>query len=525
MQSDQANTYDEIPYGDHFFPFTHPIHLATLGTLFGIDAPAVERCRVLELGCAEGGNLLPMALELPDAQFVGIDLSPRQIANGQAVVKRLGLRNLDLRAMSITEVDASFGSFDYIICHGVFSWVPEPVRDKILAICSQNLAPQGLAYLSYNTYPGWHGRGMVRRLLAYHLGRTASATPLEQVHEARSFLEEIVRVIPDKDSSYARILRTESAYLRGVPNTYLFHEHLEETNHPFYFHEFVALAEAKRLKFLVEARSGGMSANLPDDARESLEEWADDELGREQYLDILCNRTFRQTLLTHVDVARLDEPAADALDALWISTSLGPVSPDPDVVSLAPEEFRMAEGEANLSTNDPLIKAALVELFEIAPRSIRFAALWERVLSRLGEDPDSNPSRDPDHLKHALLRCFMSSLIQLRTKPPAFAIALSERPVASPLARVQAVDEERVINLRGRTVRLDPFERLVLRALNGSHDRRAVLEALLMSVDSGEFSIHEGGRPIEDRDRIAQIFGGELEPCLERLAARALLVS
>ncbi|AGA26712.1 class I SAM-dependent methyltransferase [Singulisphaera acidiphila] len=525
MMADQANPYDEIPYGDHFFPYTHPIHLATLGTLFGIEAPGVDRCRVLELGCAEGGNLFPMALELPDAQFVGIDLSQRQIADGQAVINRLGLRNVELRAMSITEVDESFGQFDYILCHGVFSWVPEPVREKILSICSKNLSPHGLAYVSYNTYPGWHGRGMVRKLLAYHLRRSPLTTPLDQVHGARTFLEEIVRVIPDKASSYARILRTESEYLKGVPNSYLFHEHLEETNHPFYFHEFMDLAKANHLKYLVEARSGGMIENLPEDARESLEEWADDELGREQYLDILCNRTFRQTLLTHEGVRRLDEPSPDALDSLWIGTSLGPVSPDPDVVSLAPEEFRMAEGEASLSTNNPLIKAALVALFEIAPRSIRFETLWERVLSRLGSDANSNTPQDPGHLKQALLRCFMSSLIQLRTRPPVFASEISERPLSSPLARIQAEDEERLINLRGRTVRLDQFERLVLRALDGKNNRQAILDSLLALVDSGEFSIHEEGRPIEDRNRIVQILSGELEPCLERLAARALLVS
>ena len=128
----------------------------------------------------------------------------------------------------------------------------------------------------------------------------------------------------------------------------------------------------------------------------------------------------------------------------------------------------MSEGEACLSTNDPLIKTALVALFEIAPRSIRFETLWERVLSRLGSDADSNDRHDPDHLKQALLRCFMSSLIQLRTRPPVFATEISERPVSSPLARIQAEDEERVINLRGRTVRLDQFDRLVLRSWMGA---------------------------------------------------------
>jgi len=525
MMADPATTYDEIPYGDHFFPYTHPIHLATLGRLFGIATPEVEHCRVLELGCAGGGNLLPMALELPDAHFVGIDLSARQVAEGQKVIERLGLTNVELRAVSITEVDASFGSFDYILCHGVFSWVPEVVRDKVLSICRSNLRPNGLAYISYNTYPGWHGRGMVRDMLAFHARSGGASSGLDRILRSRTFLEDLVQVVPDKASSFARILRTESEYLRNVPNSYFFHEHLEETNHPFYVHEFLSLAKSKHLKFVVEARSAGMIDNLPSDARSALEEWAEDEVGREQYLDFLCNRTFRQTLLMHEDQPRLDEPTAEAIDALWIATNLTPVSAHPDIVSTEPEEFRIAEGETNLATNNPLIKAALVALFEIAPRSVRFDTLWTEVQARLGWPVEPADSEGATPLKQALLRCFLTSLVQLRVQPPRFATEVSDRPVASPLARIQAETEEGVVNLRGRTVKLDQFDRLVLLRLDGAHDRSAVLNALLNLVDAGDFSMYEGDRPIEDRRRIESILEAEIDPCFQRLAARALLVS
>jgi methyltransferase-like protein len=268
-----------------------------------------------------------------------------------------------------------------------------------------------------------------------------------------------------------------------------------------------------------------MIDNLPPDSRHALDQWAEDEIGREQYLDFLCNRTFRQTLLTHEAQRRLDEPSPDVLDALWISTSLIPTSSAPDVASNEAEEFRMSEGDANLSTNDPLIKAALVVLFEVAPRSIRFETLWDRVRSRLERRAESSEPQDSGHLKQALIRCFMSSLIQLRVRPAVFTSQVSERPVSSPLARIQAEEGDRVVNLRGRTVKLDQFERLVLRALDGSNDRTAILATLTGLVASGEFSIYEGDHPIEDRDRIGWILGGEIGPCLERMAARALLTS
>src|SRR5262245_58637378 len=169
MSEVPATSYDEIPYSNTAFSYTHPDCLATVAALYGLTPPPVDRCRVLELGCGRGGNLIPMALALPDSRFLGIDLSARQIASGQEMVTALGLANIELRPFSILDVDESFGLFDYIICHGVYSWVPAEVQDKILAICARNLAPNGVAYVSYNTYPGWHQRGTVREMLCYHV--------------------------------------------------------------------------------------------------------------------------------------------------------------------------------------------------------------------------------------------------------------------------------------------------------------------------------------------------------------------
>ena len=384
MSIGQASSYDELPYSDNCFPDTHPDYLATLGRLYGIDTPEVSTCRVLELGCAGGANLIPMGLELPEARFVGIDLSNRQIDAGRSIVDRLGLRNVELLALSIEEVDERFGSFDYIICHGVYSWVPEPIRDKILEVCSTRLNPDGIAYLSYNTYPGWHARGMVREMMAFHVRGTTSA--IDRVEKARELLENVVRVLPDPSSSYARILRTEGEFLRGVANSYLYHEHLEETNHPVYFRELVALATAKGLQYLAEARTPGLLDNLPAEARELVESWSEDRLAAEQYLDFLCNRTFRRSLLCKADRERLDVPSPEVVSSCWVNSNVVPVSADPDVASDAAEEFRRPDGAAGLTTNNPQIKAALVAIHEgrheplafVDPPKARIEARLER---------------------------------------------------------------------------------------------------------------------------------------------------
>ena len=93
------NAYDAVPYSVNAFPQTTPDRLAVIGTLFGLKPAMPAGCRVLESGCASGGNLIPMAVIHPGARFVGVDLSERQVADGQAVIRELGLPNIELKSI------------------------------------------------------------------------------------------------------------------------------------------------------------------------------------------------------------------------------------------------------------------------------------------------------------------------------------------------------------------------------------------------------------------------------------------
>ncbi len=177
----KPTSYDVVPYFSAPFQATHPDRLATVATLFGLKPAPAERSRVLELGCAGGGNLIPMAVALPGSQFLGIDQSSRQVDQGQEIIAGLGLKNIALRVASLLDIDESYGTFDYIICHGVYSWVRENVQDKILEICATRLAPTGVAYVSYNTLPGWHMQGMIRDMMCYHISQAGERSPETQV--------------------------------------------------------------------------------------------------------------------------------------------------------------------------------------------------------------------------------------------------------------------------------------------------------------------------------------------------------
>ena len=243
------NPYNEVLYPSAVFPQTHPDRLAVMATLFGMSPAPVERCRVLELGCGDGWNLITMAHGLPGSEFTGIDLAAKPIARGTALAAELGLRNLSLREMDVADA-ADLGEFDYIIAHGLYSWVPQHVREKVMALCGRSLAADGVAYLSYNAYPGNHARDLVRGMMRYHTADFAD--PQQKIAQARG----LVKFLSDSRAPrglYHEVLAHQLERLAKYSDSAFFHDDLSSINQPFYFHEFMAGAAANGLQFLAEA--------------------------------------------------------------------------------------------------------------------------------------------------------------------------------------------------------------------------------------------------------------------------------
>lgn len=518
-----AASYDEVPYTATAFHYTHPDRLATIGVLRGLEPAPVNRCRLLELGCASGANLLPMAESFPESHFVGLDLSPRQVADGRAIIAELGLGNIDIRTGDILEVDSRLGQFDYIVCHGVFSWVPAAVQDKILSICADNLAPNGVAYVSYNTYPGWHMRGLVRDLLYFQAG--SYADPRQRLEQARDFLSFLVRAIPDSLRVYREIITEEAGHWTSQQDTYLLHEFLDDVNHPLYFHEFMGRAAAKGLQYLGEARPSTIAASLPRAVTETLTRRFTDPLEREQHLDFICGATFRRTLLCHAAQPLEPTPAAARLASLQASALAQPVAPEPDLLSDAVEEFTTLDN-VSFSTNSPLVKTALVCLRRAWPRTLSLDALWSAVLATLPPGLRSESEKEVRaSLADVLLSCFHSNLLELHRQSPQFTAQVSDRPVASPLARLQAREGLPVTSRRHRGVQLSEFDRVVLRHLDGSRDRAALLQALVGLVLAGDFDLQQGDQAVRDPGLIRTMFDAALDACLQKLALAALLIA
>jgi methyltransferase-like protein len=518
-------SYDVVPYESFPFAQTHPDRLATVARLFGMAPPPVDRCRVLELGCASGGNLLPMALTLPDSTFVGIDLSARQVEDGHKMVTTLGLKNLQLQHRSILDVDEHFGRFDYLLCHGVYSWVPNPVQDKILEICAQHLAPNGVAYVSYNTYPGWHMNGMLRDMMVYHARRYRQ--PEDRVNQARALLDFLAQATSKQSNAFGTLLKEGLEAINRGRSSYLLHEYLEEVNDPIYFYQFVERATAHGLQYLGEAQIGAMLAsNFPPEVAKTLHQLSSDLIEMEQFMDFVRGRKFRQTLLCHQNVALRRQLTPQALTGLFVAAQVQPASAKPDLTSNAVEQFQSPTGLTS-STGNPLIKAALVCLGEAWPSGLSFEALVAAARGRLARQKEADRTTlaaDTQALGANLLHLHVSNVVELHVHQPAVVTTVSERPAVSRLTRLQAEAGLWVTNLRHELVRLNEFERHLLRHLDGTRDRPALREVLKELAMKGILTVRQNNQPITDVNLVSRVLTEALEQHLPRLARNALLV-
>jgi methyltransferase-like protein/cyclopropane fatty-acyl-phospholipid synthase-like methyltransferase len=523
LSTEQATSYDIVPYLSKPYAQSHPDRLATIATLAGLRPVPVVSSRVLELGCAAGGNLIPMALELPGSTFLGIDLSAKQVDEGRKTIADLGLKNIELIRKDIKEVGPETDSFDYIIVHGVFSWVPREVQDKILEVCSTHLAPDGVVYLSYNTLPGWHTRGVVRDLMTYHSRQFHD--PRDKVGQAKALLEFVVRALEGQQTPYANLLRDELKLVQQVSDWYIYHDHLEDENHPLYFHEFVTRASAYGLRYLGEAEAHTMAPrSFAPAVQEVLQRISPDILRLEQYMDFLRNRMFRQTLLCHGALTPNYQLTPAHAHQFSVASRLRPASATPNIKSDAEERY-LGPGDIVLTTRAPVVKATVTSLAQWWPTPFPFQALCEAVAERLGLGV-GNAERVQDAVGTWVLGSYTSSnILELSVTPPSFTATPGEKPVASPLARRQAQTSKVVTNLRHEQLTLGDAERFMVTVLDGTMDRPTLTERLGELVDKGVLTARQNDQPVTDKELARKVVAESVDPLIQSLARSALLTA
>lgn len=519
------HTYDEFPYPNLAFPQTHPLRSATIARLFGMETPPPSRSRILELGCGPGGNLIAMGVELPDAELVGIDLSKRHIEQGQAAIAATGIKNVILRQADVTTLGDSLGQFDYVIAHGLYSWLPDSIRQQLPEICRRHLKPSGVAYISYNCNPGWRIRSILRDMMLFHTARIEGAQ--NKVAQARAVLDFIVASASEK-STYATLLRDEAALLRQQQDGYIFHEYLENNNHPVHFYEFVEHVDSAGLKYLAEASVRSMlDSFLSPEAQETLHRISQQNvIQREQYMDFIRNRGFRQSLLVHRDAAVNRAFDWKALRSLFIAGFYICDNPEFDPNSPETIEFSTAEG-FKFSTAEPLVKAALQIMTSQWPQPLYFDSLVTNARCKLpGCAYEQSPrEEDLETLGQYFLEAFYYEAVELVVEPWLCKAAISDTPAVSELTRLQAKSGEQITNLRHQRTATNPFLMRLVQLLDGKHTLGNIADALHKQAMSGAFQIKRQGQVVSDSAQIRQLIADDLPGHLQHLKFLSLLVN
>lgn len=500
-------SYDQIPYDSVPVTDTHPAYLAAVGQLLGLTTAAARHCRLLELGCAAGGNLVPMAAYLPDSRFVGIDLSARQVADGKALVNQLGLPNVTLMHQDIFDFTPETATFDFIVVHGVYSWVPAPVQQRILDICARALAPGGLAYVSFNVMPGWHTRAILRDMLLRHTA--ASGTASQRLAHAHEFLTLAQDAFSRRQDPEGEMLQREIAYLRQASPSYVYHEYLEDRNEALTISEFITRVENRGLAYLGDTE---LHTLLPDALGGQAASWVrhlGDRVAREQYTDFLSLRRFRRALLCRPQ----DRPSGEALhpQALRELALHADLESDEeiDLASQVPQVFVSAQG-AHYRVASPLVKASLMYLSSVSPDSIGYLDLLataEGIVTRYG---DSAFADKHETYQTELFKLVAHQAVRVTSSATSFFREVSERPRAHALARAQAAQGPgTAASVRHVGVDLDAYAAKFLALLDGTRSHTELVGAMqqvFADVDVGGAGSVTTGMVTASCDRLLALF-------------------
>jgi len=520
-----AKAYDALPYQSKPFPQSTPEQLAAMARLFKLDVPDISTARVLELGCAAGGNLIPLAVRYPKLKAVGIDISNVEIEQGKIQLVKLGIENCTLHCLDVAKsADKIEGQFDYVICHGVFSWVPEHVRHAILKLIEDRMAPNGVAYISYNVYPGWKMREVIRDMMMFHAGGLAD--PNQQLAQAKAILE-YTKGITGETSTYGKMLRDEAGIMSKVTDDYLMHEHLSHENKPMYFRDFIQLAADHKLSYLGEARLGDMAPQrLGPDVFKTLSTLsAGNILATEQYMDFFTNRVFRQTLLVHqAAVGKVDRGIRpEQFKDFWLTTVLRPDPKfDPKNTQGVMSQYTDAGGRT-LTVRGAVPHAMLLKLQESRPYPVSIDDLVAacRALPALAEVPDATLRGS---VGTELLNLLLQNMLRLHLEPlqpPKQTL----KPQAWKLSRVQAESGQNwVTNQLHQSVGLSIGHRAALILMNGQRDHAAIEAALGEQFKDGRLSAMRDKERITDEAQLADLAKVFLQQAIRELTQLAVLV-
>lgn len=539
----KSEYYDSLPYESYSFPYSHPARLSAVAHLFSLATPRNKKFRVLELGAASGGNLIPLAMYYPDVELVGIDYSTVQVEQGQKLIQSLGLEDrVQLLCQSITDIDKDLGKFDYIVSHGVYSWVPTEVQDAIISTIQNHLKPKGVAYVSYNVYPGWKRLEIIRDMMLYHTRDMNENKAQERMAQGRAIVD-FIRNMSHEKSGIRQMIDAPWDSLRNKADSYLGHEFLEPVNQPCYFLDFSEKLNAHKLAYLADAEpSLSFIQDMPEDkVKELIAASRNNQVMLEQYLDFIYFRQFRKSLIVHQSATASIQRKinAEVFDALQYSVnscveeqitpsnnstetqdSTTSVNQSLGTPTLAPEGRRFIFNQSQpVTTHNDADYALLKSISELAPRVFNKAAVLDLASKK------SNDSQLGLRLNNLLNRLTLSGYIeiwdQLPTKAPTFDI--EEQPFMPEVMRRYYQETGHLSNYRHGTSGLNIIQKEIIHLLDGEHNQEQLQAHLRQAYDAERIRLLDQDNQALTKDKVDASLATHLRQALELFKLNGLL--
>lgn len=451
-------SYDVVQYPSKVYVQTHPDRLAVMARLLGLDPPDPARARILEIGGGDGLNVLAAAVAWPELKVTTFDLSDTAIARGRALRDHAGLFHVDVRVADILDEAANPGAgYDYILAHGVFAWVPQVVRDAVMRLIGSALAPNGVAYISYNALPGGHLRQVIRDMMLHDMGEVEDPGPrMKSAHDA---LDRYIAA-QTGEGALAKAMKEIAQTTRRRDPSVLFHDELCGAYAPQSLAGISAQARKAGLAYLTDADDPKLGDGFLDPEITGLTgQAAEDRVVRDaQSQDYIDLRAFRESLFV-----RAEAPVERHFDAARMDTLL--VSARGKRVS--PTTFECTAGSFDIL--DAAFADGFAGLLDIWPQ----------------RRPVADITDDPDH-RFALFRLFEAGIAELHALPLPCRLEPPARPRTSPLARAQLLlGDTHVVTLDQRVLKLDDeAPRAFVALLDGSRD----LAELRNVWEAGEYA-------------------------------------
>ncbi len=507
--------YEEVAYPGHAYRAAHPDRLYAVATCLGLSPPAPDSARILELGCGDGMHCLAMATTLPGAQIHGVDLSETILRPGHGIAQDLALKNLTLQASSLEQFTSIETTYDYIIAHGVWSWVPQSTRESIFEIIGSYLSENGVAYVSYNTLPGWNLRGMIRQAIQWRVRDIDS--PEEQIAESRHFVAMMAETVEHREVSHERAWTLAHERFATASDAYIFHDYLSPFNEAVHFLTFIQRADAHGLSYLGEARYGDMLTARSPMPVTGLD--TDDEpIHQEQLLDFIRGRSFRRTLLTHRhQVRHTGLHPLEAIPHLWLTLHGRPTSrPEAEQDVFETNDGVVIECDSDVS------RIVLHALYESHPLPMSFTECLERVRTQISGTEDVELASEVACL---MTDCFHVGLVDIQPPRTRLAREVEQHPYAYPLARYQAMHGiSSVTNYYQQLVHLDSYERTLIGLCDGKRDHEQLLSGLIAASNSGALRVEISGSAMRDADMLESVFQATIDEKLKALHVASLLI-